>query len=76
MRGDGMPTTPGTLDGEAVAAGVLKARGAILGLFQETGLQDPQGMLHMENQWRHHGYHAFLGVHPKAAVRGGLLIAL
>ena len=34
----------------------------------------------MENQWRHHGYHAFLGVDPTAApvaaVRGGLLIAL
>ena len=37
-------------------------------------------MVHMENQWRHHGYHAFLGVDPTAApaaaVRGGLLIAL
>ena len=34
----------------------------------------------MENQWCHHGYHAFLGVDPKAApgaaVRGGLLNAL
>ena len=32
----------------------------------------------MENEWRHHGYHAFLGADPKAppaaAVRGGLLI--
>ena len=48
--------------------------------FQETGLQDPQGMVRMENQWRHHGYHAFLGVDTQAAsaaaVRGGLLIAL
>ena len=43
-------------------------------------MQDPQGMVHMENQWRHHRYHAFLGVDPTAApagaVRGGLLIAL
>ena len=77
MRGDGMPVAPGMLDSKAVAAGVLKAEGAILGLFQETGLQDPQGMVHMENQWRHHGYHAFLGVDVQAAaVRGGLLIAL
>ena len=53
MRGDGVPTAPGMLDSEAVA-GILKAEGAILGLFQETGLQDPQGMVHMENQWRHH----------------------
>ena len=68
------------LDSEAVAAGILKAEGAILGLFQETGLQEPQGMVHMEHQWRHHGYHAFLGVDPTAApvaaVRGSLLIAL
>ena len=80
MRGDGVPTAPGMLDSEAVAAGILKAKGAILGLFQETDLQDPQGIVHMENQWRHHGYHAFLGVDPTAApaaaVRGGLLIAL
>ena len=79
-RGDGVPAAPGMLDSESVAAGILKAKGAILGLFQETGLQDPQGVLHMENQWRHHGYHAFLGVDPQAAladvVRGGLLIAL
>ena len=54
-----MPTAPGMLDGEALAAGVLKAQGAILGLFRETGLQDPQGRVHMKNQWRHHGYHAF-----------------
>ena len=71
---------PGTLDSEAVAAGVLKAEGAILGLFQEMGLQDPQGMVHMENQWRHHGYQACLEVNTHAAsaaaVRGGLLIAL
>ena len=71
---------PGMLDREAVAAGVLKAEGAILGLFQETVLQDPKGMVHLENQWRHHGYHAFLGVDTQAAsaaaVRGGLLIAL
>ena len=43
-------------------------------------MQDPQGMVHKGNQWRHHGYHAFLGVEPMAApaaaVRGGLLIAL
>ena len=75
-----MPVAPGMLDGEAVAAGVMKAEGAILGLFQETGLQDPQGMVHLENQWHHHGYHAFLGLDAQAssaaAVRGGLLIAL
>ena len=80
MRGDGVPVAPGMLDSKAVAAGVLKAEGAILGLYQETGLQDPQGMVHMENQWRHHGYHAFQGVSAQAvsaaAVRGGLLIAL
>ena len=67
MRGDGVPVAPGMLDGEAVAAGVMKAEGAILGLFQETGLQDPQGMVHLENQWRHHGYHAFLGLDAQAA---------
>ena len=37
-------------------------------------------MVHSENQWRHHGYHAFPGVDARAAsaaaVRGGLLIAL
>ena len=80
MRGDGVPAAPGMLDSEAVAAGVLKAEGAILDLFQETGLQDRRGMVHMENQWRHHGYHAFLGVDAQAAsaaaVCGGLLIAL
>ena len=38
MRGDGVPVAPGMLDGEAVAAGIMKAEGAILGLFQETGL--------------------------------------
>ena len=80
MRGDGVPMAPGMLDGEAVAAGVMKAEGAILGLFQETGLQDPQGVVHSENQWRHHGYHAYPGVDAQAAsaaaVRGGLLIAL
>ena len=37
MRGD-VPMAPGMLHREAVAAGVLKAEGAILGLFQETGL--------------------------------------
>ena len=26
MRGDGVPVAPGMLDGEAVAAGVMKAR--------------------------------------------------
>ena len=59
----------------------MKAEGAILGLFQETGLQDPQGVVHSENRWRHHGYHAYPGVDAQAAsaaavVRGGLLIAL
>ena len=44
-------------------------------------MQDPQGMVHIEeNQGHHHGYHAFFGVDPQAAsapaVRGGLLIAL
>ena len=37
-------------------------------------------MVHSENRWRHHGYHAFPGVDAQAAstgaVRGGLLIAL
>ena len=59
--------------------GVPTAPG-IVGLFQEMGLQDPQGVVNMENQWRHHGYHAFRGVDTQAAsaagVRGGLLIAL
>ena len=80
MRGDGVPVARGMLDVEAVAAGVMKTEGAILGLFQETGLQDPQGVVHSENQWRHHGYHAYPGVDARAAsaaaVRGGLLIAL
>ena len=61
---------PGMLDGEAPAAGRMKAEGPILGLFQETGLQDPQGVVHSKIQWRHHGYHDY------PAVRGGLLIAL
>ena len=80
IRGDGVPVAPGMLDGEAVAAGIMKAEGAILGLFQVTGLQDPQGVVHSENQWRHHGYHAYPGVDAQAAsaaaVGGGLLIAL
>ena len=80
MRGDGVAVALGMLDGEAVAAGIMKAEGAILGLFQETGLRDPQSVVHSENQWRHHGYHAFPGVYAQAAsaaaVRGGLLIAL
>ena len=80
MRGDGAPVAPGMLDGEAVAAGIMKAEGAILGLFEETGPQDPQGVVHSENQWRHHRYHAYPGVDTQAAsaaaVRGGLLIAL
>ena len=80
MRGDDVPVAAGMLDGEAVAAGVMKAEGAILGLFQETGLQDSQGVVHWENQWRHHGYHVYPGVDAQAAsaaaVRGGLLIAL
>ena len=37
-------------------------------------------MVHLENEWHHHGYHAFLGVDTQAAlaaaVSGGLLIAL
>ena len=37
------------LDGEAVAAGIMKAEGSIVGLCQETGLQDPQGVVHSEN---------------------------
>ena len=36
-------------------------------------------MVHSENQWRHHGYHAYTGVDAQTAsagaVRGGLLIA-
>ena len=80
MRKDGVPVAPGMLDGEAVADGIMKAEGAILGLFQETGLQDPQGVVHSENQWRHHGYHAYPGVDAQAAsaaaVRRGHLIAL
>ena len=76
----GRRMTPGMLDGEAVAAGVMKAEGAILSLFRETGLQDPQGVVNSENQWRHHRYHAYPGVDAQAAsaaaVRGGLLIAL
>ena len=80
MKGDSVPVPPGMLDSEVVAAGVLKAQGATRGLFQRTGLQDPQGMVRMDNQWCHHGYHAFLGVDARsawaAAVRGGLLIAL
>ena len=79
IRGDGIPIAPGVLDGEAVAAGIMKAEGAILGHFQETGLQDPEGVVHSENQWRHHGYHANPWVDAQAAsaaaVRGGLLIA-
>ena len=80
MRGYGVPVAPGMLDGEAVAAGNMTAEGAISGLFQETGVQDPHGVVHSENQWRHHGYHALPGVDAQAAsaatVRGGLLIAL
>ena len=70
-RGDGVPTAP---------AGIFKAEDAIFGLFQEIGLQDPQGVTPRENEWRHHGCHAFPGVDSQAAstaaVRGGLLIAL
>ena len=79
MRGDGVPVAPGMLDAEAVAAGIMKAEGATLGRFQETGLQDSTGVVHSENQWRHHGYHAFPGMDAQAAsaaaVRGGLLFA-
>ena len=71
MRGDGVSTNPGMLNSEAVAPGVLKAEGAILGVFprhDRDGESVPPP------------YHAFLGVDPKAApaaaVRGGLLIAL
>ena len=42
MWGDNVPTALGMLDREAVVAGILKAEGAILGLFQETGLQEPR----------------------------------
>ena len=80
IRCDGVLTASGMLDGEAVAAGVLKAEGAILGLFQEKGLQDPRGVVHMENQWRHHVYHMIQAVDYQAAsaavVRGGLFIVL
>ena len=59
---------------------ILKAEGAILGLLQEIGLPDPPGVVHIEKQWRHQGYHAFRGVDPQAAaaaaVRGGLLVVL
>ena len=65
---------------EGVALGIQQAEGAILGLFQEKGMQDPQGMTHMEKCWCHHGYHAFHGVDPAAApataARGSLPIAL
>ena len=67
MRGDGVPLAPGMLDVEALAAGIMKAEGAILGLCKETGLQDPQGVVHLKNQWRHHGYHAYPGVDTQAA---------
>ena len=50
MRGDGVPVAPGMLDGEATEAGIMKAEGAILSLFQEAGLQNPQGVVHSENQ--------------------------
>ena len=80
IRGDGVPLAPSMLDGEAVAEGVMKAEGAILGLFQETGLQDPQGVVHLENQWPQHGCHAYPGVDAQAAsaaeVLGGFLIAI
>ena len=80
MRGDGVPVAPGMLDGEAVAAGVMKAEVAIIGLFQETGLQDPQSVVHLENQWRHDGYHVYPGVDAQAtsaaAVPGRLLNAI
>ena len=55
----------GMLDGEAVAAGIMKAEGAILGLFQETGLQDPQGVVHSETQWRHQGIMRTQGWMPR-----------
>ena len=44
-----MPAARGMLQSEAFAAGILRAQCAILGLFQETGLHIPQGMVHMEN---------------------------
>ena len=47
---------------------------------QPWGLHDPKGVVHMENQCRHHGHHAFPGVAAQAAlaaaIRGALLIAL
>ena len=64
MRGDGVPTALGMLDSEAVAADILKAKAAILCLFQGTGLQVPQSVVLMENQRRHHRYHAFWVVDP------------
>ena len=80
MRGDGVRVAPGMIDGEALAAGIMKAEGAIPGILKETGLQSPQGVVHSENQWGHHGYHASPGVDAQAAaaasVHGGLLIAL
>ena len=45
----GVLVAPGMLDGEAVATGIVQAEGAILGLFQGTDLEDPQGPKHMEN---------------------------
>ena len=79
MRCHAVPTAPGMLDSEPVAGGILRAEGAILGLFHETSLQDPQGMAHMENRVHHHGYHALLEVDPMATLmvgmHSGLLIA-
>ena len=80
MGADGASVAPEMLDGEAVAAGVCKAENAILALFQETGLNDPQGVTHLENGLRSHGFLAFHGADPKmdanAARKAGLLIAL
>ena len=35
-------------------------------------MQDPQVAVHSENQWRHHGYHAFPGVDAQAALAAGV----
>ena len=67
MWADRVPTASGMLESQAFAGCLLKAEGTILGLFQETGRQDAQGMVRVENPWRHHGYHAFLRNHTEAA---------
>ena len=75
-----MSAALGMPDSEAVAAGILQADPAILHLFEETGMQDSQGMMQKENRSRHHVYHVFQSVDPAATPAavawGGLLIAL